>query len=224
MSRFFFFAALLILLASCVTEHPGFILTPPPEEPAVISIPFVIMDHRNSNLGLGIPEWANRFFESGARGIQVMEANLDSYLFIARSEGNNFNALHLWKDGFNAELVFPRLAATRVESRFSTGVHFPDIEFGALYETLIRAVSDAHWTGMSREDDFWIRRSFLSDDPYASEVEREDWEFLILVAIEKSHFASQLNSIFQNIYPRHPPTAAQRLAFDRVVERFFEGF
>ena len=223
MNKYFSFAVLLILFTSCLTEQPGFVLTAPPETPEEIRAlrAFDITDHKNRNTGLDIPEWANRFFEGGIRAVRVMEANMNSYMFIARSEGNNFNALNLWNDGFNAELDFPRLAAARIDARFSAGVHFPDTEYGAFYETLIRAVSDFRWTGMVKEDDFWIQRSFSSNE---DEPAREDWEFLILVTIEKTHFASQLNLIFQNINPDPPPTETQALAARRVIDRFFQGF
>ena len=220
MKKLFIFAILLIPFTSCITEPPAFILIPPSEETPALT-PFVITDHKNNHLNLGIPEWVNRFFESGTFGLQAIEAAQGSYLFIARSEGNNFNALQLWNDGFNAELAFPRLAAARVETRFSAGVHFPDLEYGPLYETLIRAVSDNRWTGMARVDDFWVRRAFYATD---NEAEREDWEFLVLVTIEKSYFAYQLNSIFETLAPRQPPSEIQRQRFDQVAERFFQGF
>jgi hypothetical protein len=198
-------------------------LTPPSyeDEAAVIPRAFTIIDHKNNAIGSAVPEWVNRFVEGGSRALIAMETNLDTYLFIARSEGNNFNALRLWEDGFNAELDFPRLAAARVEARFRRGVHFPDEEYGIFYETLIRAVSDARWTGMIKEDDFWIRRRFFAND---EEPETEDWAFLILVNIGKTHFESQLNSIFQNISPSPPPAEIQRQAFNQVVRNFYEGF
>ena len=225
MKSLLLFAVIGVLLTSCTTERSRsrFVLTPPDEAPETLQEQraFSITDHKNNSLGLGIPEWADRFLEGGANGLRAIEANMDSYMFIARSSGNNFNALNLWKDGFYAELDFPRLAGARIEARFSAGIHFPDEEYGAFYEALIRAVSDARWTGMIKEDDFWIQRSFLTDE---EEPEREDWDFLILVSIGKTSFISQLNSIFQRISPSRPSTERQALAFNRVVERFFEGF
>ena len=225
MKRLLFAGLIWLLFASCAIEQlrPRFVLTPPTEKPdeAHTRRTFAVTDHKNNSLGLGIPEWADRFLDDGALGLRAIEANMESYLFIARSGGNNFNALNLWRDGFNAELDFPRLAGARIEARFGMGVHFPDEEYGPYYEALIRAVSDARWTGMIKEDDFWIQRRFFEDE---EEPAREDWEFFILVIIEKSQFAAQLNSIFNSINPRHPPAERQTLAFNRVVERFFEEF
>ena len=99
---------------------------------------------------------------------------------------------------------------------FTSGLHFPDMEYGALYETFVRAVSDFHWKGMIKEDDFWIRRKFLADE---QEDEMDDWEFLILVTMEKTQFAAQLNSIFQKVNPSPPPTEAQVQAARRALDR-----
>jgi len=222
MNKFFLFAILGMLFTSCLTEQPRFVLAPPDGGAEAIEtrVAFAITDFKDKNLNHDIPEWANRFFEGGVRAVRAMETNIDTYLFITRSEGNNFSALNFWADGFNAELDFPRLAAARVQMRFSAGVHFPDIEFGSLYETLIRTVSDARWTGAEKIDQFWVRRLFLAD---GESPEREDWEFLILVTIEKTYFTSQLDYIFEHLSSTPPPTEMQRHAFNRVADRFFEG-
>ena len=223
MNKLFLFAILGILLTSCLTEQPRFVLVPPVEgdEPVAAVRAFVITDYKDKDLNQEIPEWANRLFEGGVSALETMEIFMDKYVFIARSEGNNFNALNLWATVFNAELDFPRLAASRVNARFSAGVHFPDTEFGPLYEALIRSVSDARWTGISKKDDFWIKRNFFAEGEIP---ESEDWEFLILLTIEKSHFISQLNSIFQNPRPSSLPTERQWQAYNRVVDSFFDGF
>jgi hypothetical protein len=163
-------------------------------------------------------------------------------VFVARNEANNFTALNLWQDGFSAELDFPRLAAARIEERLVYAVDDPDQSYGAFYEMLIRAASDFPWTGAVRVDDFWILREFppggedaplgTDEDTITAEnivsagsaQETENWEFQILVAIDRSLFASQLNRIFQNINPNPPPSRDQRTTIDRVKERFFDRF
>jgi hypothetical protein len=226
MKNSFFFIIIIILgifFSTCATEHSRYVLTPPVEVPELIEPPvtFIITDHKNHANGGNIPEWVNSVLEGGVRSIRALEANGDNYIFITRNEGNNFNALGLWVNGFIAEMDFPRLAAARVLLHFSAGVHFPDETYGAFYETLIRDVSDFHWTGMLKEDDFWIRRKFPADE---DEPESEDWEFFILVIVGKTHFAAQLDSIFQNINPRPAPTGEQALAARRVIDRIFDEF
>jgi hypothetical protein len=70
-------------------------------------------------------------------------------------------------------------------------------------------------------DDFWIRKKYIANE---TEGEQENWEFLILVTIEKSLFSSQLERIFENIKPVPPPNVNQIAAANRVKEQFFENF
>jgi hypothetical protein len=153
--------------------------------------------------------------------VEALRAHQGSFVFIHRNEGNNFNALNLWKDNFSAELDFPRLAAARIEARFSAGISYPDEEYGAFYEALVRGSSDAFWTGAAAEDDFWVRKKYHANE---AEGEQENWEFFVLVTMEKSRFSSQLQTVFENLNPLPPPDEKQAAAASKVKERFFEGF
>ena len=146
-----------------------------------------------------------------------MELYRNYYTFVSWSEGNNFNALNHWVEGFSPELDFPRLAAARIESRFLSATPFPDDEYGAFFETLIRTASDARWTGAVKEENFWLLRRAVSQ-------ESGNFEFFILVTISKSAFALQLEDVFRNVRPNPPPTRDQVNAANRVRSRFYEGF
>jgi len=210
------------LLSSCITDSGRKVFELPsiPEEVKIPRI-FTVLDYKNKTGGEAIPEWVNLYFDSGLREVETLKPYQDSYVFVQRNEGNNFNALLLWKDNFSAELDFPRLAAARIEARFSAAVPYPDEEYGAFYEGLIRAASDASWAGAIMKEDFWIRKKYL---PNETEGEQENWEFLVLVATEKSRFSSQLETVFGNINPIPPPNEKQAAAINRVKERFFEKF
>jgi hypothetical protein len=184
-------------------------------------VPFTITDHKNRESGDPIPEWVDTWIRSDIRDVETLQFFGDRYLFIGRKEGNSFNALSLWNEGFSVELDFPRLAAPRIRERFSGGIANPDAEYGAYYEALIRAASDYPWTGAFREDDFWIRKKIF---PTEDEPESEYWEYLVLVSIDKSHFTAQLNTIFQSISPSPAPTRTQTNAINRVIDGFFDGF
>jgi hypothetical protein len=209
-------------LSSCVTNsgRQAYELPPIPEE---IKTPrtFTIIDYKNKSGGEALPEWVNLYLDSGLRKVESLNAYQDSYAFVYRNEGNNFSALQLWKDNFSAELDFPRLAAARIEARFSSAVPYPDEEYGAFYAELIRAASDASWSGAAKGDDFWVRKKYPPSD---AENEQESWEFLILVTMEKSRFSSQLETIFKNINPNPPPNENQIAAANRVKDHFFERF
>jgi hypothetical protein len=222
-SRFFISLILgVVLLSSCVNNSGGraYELPKVPEETRSPRT-FTIIDYKNKAAGEAIPEWVSLYLNSGLREVEALRTYQGSYVFIHRNEGNNFNALQLWKDNFSVELDFPRLAAARIEARFSASVPYPDDEYGAFYEALIRAASDASWTGATTEDDFWIRKRYPASE---TEGEQENWEFLVLVTMEKSRFSSQLESIFENIKPIPPPDQYQIAAINRVKERFFERF
>ena len=223
MNRFLILLILgAVLLSSCIINsgRKPYELPAIPEE-AKIPRTFTILDYKNKAAGEAIPEWVNLYFDSGLRGVETLKPYQDSYAFVQRNEGYNFNALMLWKNNFSAELDFPRLAAARIEARFSASVPYPDEEYGPFYEGLIRAASDAPWTGAVMKEDFWIRKKYLSNE---TEGEQENWEFLVLVTIDKSSFSSQLKTVFEKINPTPPPGENQIAAANRVKEQFFEKF
>ena len=182
---------------------------------------FTIVDYKNKALGASIPEWVNLWLEGGVHEVEAMNAHKDRYVFISRNEGGSINALNYWKDGFTPQQDFPRMAAARVEARFSHNVPLPDKEYGAYYETLVRALSDTPWTGALREDDFWMLKRF---PPAEDGSESETWEFLILLTIGKSQFTSQLNAIFDKIEVEPPPSKDQNAAINRAKASLFDGF
>ena len=192
--------------------------------------PFVISDFKNKAEGQSMPEWVSRWLEGGANAVEALAAFEGRYVFIGRNEGTNFNALMQWAEWFSAELDFPRLAAARIEARFLSGVTRPDNVYGAFFLALIRAASDARWSGAVKEDYFWIRREFypVEDDFFegseADNLVNEDWKFMILVTIDETFFTAQLDAVFRSVNPSPPPTRDQVAAANRVKERFFDGF
>jgi len=179
-----------------------------------------------------MPEWVKYWLEGGVRAVETLDTHEGRRVFISRNEGGNFNALTQWAKWFSPELDFPRMAASRIESRFLFGVSHPDSVYGDFFVTLIRAASDAPWIGAVKEDFFWIRREFypVEDEDVFFETGdytpplAEDWEFLILVTIDEDLFASQLDAVFRTVRPSPPPTRDQVSAANRVIERFFDGF
>ena len=223
MNRFLVSLILGAFFLSSCTINSGrrtFELPSIPEEVVTPRI-FTIIDYKNKSVGEAVPEWVNLYLNSGLREVEALRTYQGSYVFVHRNEGNNFNALRLWQDNFSVELDFPRLAAARIEARFSASISYPDEEYGAFYEALIRATSDASWTGAKTEDDFWIRKRYPAIE---TEGEQENWEFLILITMEKSRFSSQLGKIFENINPVPPPDKNQIAAINQVKERFYEKF
>ena len=235
-----------LLLASCA-GRPGKRILTSSEMPNTAEgrSSYKITDYKDKINGGNIPEWVNIYLDSGVRELETDNVYQDRYVFVSRNEGNNFNALSQWSRRFSPDLDFPRMAGARIEARLSSGITFPDEEFGSFYGTLVCAAFDAPWTGAVREDDFWIKREFFSasdeqnpetsgfnetnteyEDMESSGLPRdkEIWEFLILVTIEKSLFASQLDTVFKNVIPKPQPTRDQMNAANRVKDHFLDGF
>jgi len=251
MNKFFLISFLgIALFVSCTTGQGKntFQLEENPTAPET-SGAYTIEDYKNKANGGGIPDWVKIFLADGPRGVETLDAYKDRYVFIGRNEGNNFKALNQWAEGFSPDLDFPRLASIRIEARFRNAVPFPDTEYGSFYEELVRATSDAPWTGAVKEADFWLQLKYDSTrdetgGPVSANAQdteqppppapqenspdnpspRETWEFLILVTIDKALFSSQLNDLFLNLNPTPPPAKDQVTAANRVKEKFYEGF
>ena len=223
-------AAILIkaIFVSCASGSKVQPLTPL-EKPEVTQapVPYFITDYKNRSNGGRVPIWINSFYESGVSGIEALDEYKNRFIFISRNEGKNFKALEHWEEGFSAKLDFPRLAAARIEERFVNNVLFPDETYGSFYEAMVRATSDASWSGAAVEDSFWLRRRFMATQNENGEIvtrEEEKWEFIILVSMEKVLFNSQLDTLFRNIKPSPRPSRDQNAAANRVKDRFYEGF
>ena len=183
---------------------------------------YTIIDYKDRASGGNMPEWVDLWLNSNIQGIEALGRFNNRYVFIGRNEGVQLNPLHMWREGFSPELDFPRLAAARIERRFTSTTAHPDDEFGAFYEALIRTASDAVWHGTVSEDDFWIRRRYTPYEEFEQEL--ETWEFLILLSIDKDIFASQVIDIFDRVNPVPSPTSAQVSAANRIKADFFNGF
>jgi hypothetical protein len=211
-----------LFLSSCVTDsgRRAYELPAALDESKNLRT-FTIIDYKNKTTGEAIPEWVNLYLKSGLREVEALRTYQGNYVFIHTNEGHNFNAIQLWKDYFSLELDFPRLAAARIEARFSASVPYPDDEYGAFYEALIRAASDANWTGATTKDDFWVRKKYPANE---TEGEQEVFEFLILITMEKPRYSSQLEEIYKSINPIPPPDQNQVAAINRVKAQFYEKF
>lgn len=182
-----------------------------------------LTDYKTRAEGKAFPRWVEYYLGGNIAALETTEEYQDRYVFVARSRGANFRALEQWLRGFSVELDFARLAAARIEKRFTQAASgFPDTVFGRYFEALIRAASDASWEGGRREDDFWMKGFYQGAD--GSAAGGESYEFLILVTVDKTLLASQIQPLLSGVNPQAPVSRDQLAAVDRVRERFFEGF
>ena len=221
-----FLFTVIFLSAGCLGQQRRQPFLWQEEPPDIQDLTWEILDYQNKDQGKTIPQWVNFYLEGVNSSIEKIE-NLaefqDYYVFIGTNTGTNFGALRQWNTAFSPELDFARLAAMRIEKRFlNAAITYPDDEYGGYFIALIRAASDAQWTGAVKKDDFWLYRStFDAEDPGES---RENYDFLILVAVEKNLLAEQIRHLLANVNSAEPLSRYQRNAVSRVQEKFFEGF
>jgi hypothetical protein len=215
---------LALFLAACVSD-PGRQgeNRPEPEEDAGSEPVYHLTDYKTRAEGGTFPTWVERYLEGNIAAVEALEEYQDRYVFIAHSRGTNFRALEQWSRNFSVELDFARLAAVRIEKRFTqAALGFPDTVFGRYFETLIRAASDASWEGSMKEDDFWLKGFYQEIDGNTNGG--ESYDFMILVTIDKTLLASQIQPLLIGVNPRAPMSGDQLTAVNRLRDRFFEGF
>jgi hypothetical protein len=215
---------LVLFLAACAGDPAGQSEgRAETEEEAGEEPVYRLTDYKTMAGGGGVPGWVEYYLDGNIAALETLEEYQDRYVFIARSRGTNFRALEQWVRGFSVELDFARLAAVRIERRFTQAASgFPDTVFGRYFEALIRAASDASWEGAVKEDDFWLKGFYQGADGNAAGG--ESYDFLILVTVDKTLLASQIQPLLSGVKPQAPMSRDQLAAVDRVRERFFEGF
>jgi hypothetical protein len=210
------------ILTACTGNPPELPIqwTPPPQV-EVIQL-YQIIDYKTKALGEEIPEWVNRYESEGIPGIEGLPQYDDTYIFISELEGSNFNALQQWTSGFVLSKDFSRLVASRIQSRITKTVGtYPDGEYGRFFETLIKAASNAVYSGAVQEGDFWVLKQYFKEDGVSPD--REVYNFLILVSMNKTILKLQINEILSTLGPI-PLTKAQTVSVNRLKETFFDSF
>ncbi|MDR2485375.1 MAG: hypothetical protein LBD55_08270 [Treponema sp.] len=184
---------------------------------------YLIIDHKNSVIGETVPGWVNRYDNGGLRMIEYLLEYQDKYVFIGKNSGTNFNALRQWVSGFRISHDFARLVSDRIQARLThAAVSFPDQDYGAFFEVAVKASSDAVYRGAVKEADFWIKKRYFKENGVA--VDREAYDFLILVSIDKILLKSQIDAILNNTEVAIPPTQDQIAAVNRIKAVFYDGF
>jgi len=232
--NFVLITAAAILLAACVGQQNAMIILPDPTRAVFEQVRFQemweIVESQNGRPEEGVPEWVTFYLREGIAGLESLEQYREHYVFIGENRGTNFSALNRWANGFNEVYDFPRLLARRVENRLVAAASlYPDDEYGEFFESLIRLVSNSEFSGINREEIFWIRRMRLPNaeaeyDSPLTEVSAERYEFFILFTVEKDILQTQLRQLMAGVRTNRPPTRTQLVTINRIQNTFFEGF
>ncbi|MDR2518769.1 MAG: hypothetical protein LBD13_05070 [Spirochaetaceae bacterium] len=188
-----------------------------PPEAAKPKAPALIIESKTPE----IPQWAAVYEEQGISGVEALADYAGMYLFIGANAGRNFGALSQWLEGFTVSHDFAPLAASRVQARFTReSATFPDQDFGAFFEGAVKGAADAAYTGAVKEADFWVKKRYFKED--GATVDREAYEFLILVKIDKEALRSQLDAILNAVPVRGAKD--QTASANRLKASFYDNF
>jgi hypothetical protein len=168
-----------------------------------------------------IPQWVQVYERLGVRGVEELPLYQGAYLFISGNSGGNFGALTQWLAGFTVSHDFAPLVAARVQARFTEeSVTFPDQDFGVFFEDAVKGAFDGTYTGAVRDSDFWVRRRYFEEDGVT--VDRDVYEFFILVTIDKAALRSQLDALLGAIPLRGSKEQVANIT--RVRTAFYDTF
>ena len=194
-----------------------------------------IIESQNGPGRTGIPEWVIRYYNEEARGVETLAQYSGRYAFVGENRGTNINALQQWAKGFSVTHDLPRLVALRVEQRLAAPASlYPDDEYGEYFETMVKKALDSQYPDAVKEETFWIKRRVNSDsgeDAVTAELPQENsfddleqYEFFILISIDKESMQRQIREMMTGIKTGTPPTREQASAINKVQQAFFEEF
>jgi hypothetical protein len=228
------FLVSFLFLTSCAGEPRKIIIDPEASADPLTANPpagqtadsLSITESQNGPAGAFIPDWVYLFIRSGIKGVEALGRYSEKYVFIAENRGKNFNALDQWVTSFTAEQDFSILVAARIEKRLLDAAKlYPDDEYGDFFESLIKGVSDAGYSGAVKEETFWIKRRLVlpEQDPAGTETAAvEIYDFFVLVSIDKIALQNRIRDLMENIVTT--PTRDQAAAINNIRQSFSEGF
>ncbi|MDR0301737.1 MAG: hypothetical protein LBI04_05415 [Treponema sp.] len=220
----FLFCVLILYSCSGRGKNTPLIIIPEIKNKTDINNLIGIDDIIETKSGRGkanLPEWLLTFNNGGIDAVEKMEKYQERYCFIGRNEGVNFEALKKWEDNYSTDQAFTRLAAARIETRLtSKAALYPDDEYGAFYEKLIKKSFDTEYLDASVEDTYWIKKTGTSEANDFQDI----YEFFSFISIEKTIMQNVIRNMIAEVRAAVTPTRAQNNAINNIQKNFFEGF
>jgi len=93
-------------------------------------------------------------------------------------------------------------------------------------------VSNGEFLAAVKEQTFWLMRKIVSGEETDGDINtqpnpdtvQEQYEFFVLISIDKGTLQKQIQGIMTNIKTKIPPTKNQAAAIAKIKKTFFEGF
>jgi hypothetical protein len=172
-----------------------------------------------------MPEWLAAFIEGEIEAVEALELYSDKYVFIAVNEGENFTALEKWAENFSAQHDFAVLAAIRIENRLVLNASlYPDDEYGPFFETLIKRSYNQTYTGVVKENTYWIKMRNNNENNVMRNSSPEIYKFFVLLTIDRSTMQSIIRSMIMQTIAAVSPTGPHAVSVSRLRQTFFQGF
>ncbi|MDR2729785.1 MAG: hypothetical protein LBB81_02675 [Treponema sp.] len=183
-----------------------------------------IIDTQAGNRIENIPDWLFIFLEGGINKAEAINSYRGRYLFIAKNEGSNFNALNKWAENYTIQNNFPMIAASRIERRLiSAATLYPDDEYGGFFEIVVKKAFNAEYEGAVIEDSFWIKM-IENETENDNAQSGEKYIFYILTSIEKIQMQEIIRKITAEAIDGINPSQKQSAAVKNIQQNFFEEF
>jgi len=180
-----------------------------------------IIETKDGAGNANLPEWLLTFNNGGIDAVEKMEQYQGKYCFVGRNESVNFEALTKWADNYPAAQAFTRLAAARIENRLtSKAALYPDDEYGAFYEKLVKKSFDTEYPDASTEDTYWIKKKGTSEANGFQDI----YEFFAFISIDKTIMQDIIKNMIAEVRVAVTPTRTQNNTINNIQLHFFEGF
>lgn len=175
---------------------------PPPPPPQII-------EHKTSDFGGSVPEWVTKT----ALELEQDDEFSDYYVFIEdHPGGKDLQGLKIWAKNFSAASSIAAMVSNRVKSKF-VGAAAGDANMLETYmEQVVKTVSEAEFSGMRINDEFWVKKRYFLDD---GSVEKEEYRYLFLITVPRKAINDAIKRAFDEAVPE---TAEERSAMDRVKD------
>ena len=223
---FFVFITAMVVFNSCRNTQRETMLQPV-EQPSSLSVEeqlsYRITDYRGRDNNEEFPIWVSLYNNGGVALLESLDENRNTYIFISENSSDNFNALQQWLSGFRLSHHFTWQVTSRIQARFERDSHtFPAQDFGAFFEVAIKSAMNVVYRDAVREADFWLKRQYLEEDGVT--VEREVYEFLVMMSIDRNILRQEINHILINAQSVTEQTREQAALIQRFIENFHIGF
>jgi len=229
LTYFFLVVILIIVLTSCVGQtHSTFIPIPDSSyyiQHRTFQVDFdKIIDSKDG--AQIVSEWIFAFLKGGIEEVERLDRFYDKYVFIGINEGENFNTLNRWGSFFSATHDFPMLAAARIEKRMIQSTFmYPDYEYGAFFESLVKNAYNTVFPNTIKEETYWIKVKVDNEsDELSDDVTSNVFFFFVLISMDKITMQNIIRNMMSQTINSVTLTGEQAISVNRLRQNFFTGF